>query len=187
MNFSENIMKEIYEEFLLKPKGMFFQQDEEKYAELSSKLNKPIDDPGTLAALSTISIFLFRKRNTVSVMKSYVKYTKALLNSLSEQKEIFFPEIQLFLKNIDVSCEPNEFDRAVIQKIDFYTQFLYSIRSPEYSRLKDFFFQVENVSTPLDTLFYGLFYARAMQSKKIIGGIIFSLAVLVLIFIFKRC
>jgi len=61
------------------------------------------------------------------------------------------------------------------------------MRDPKYFELKNFFFQLENCSTPLDLLFRGLFYARAKQNLGKIKWVILGIAIaLIGVFILFR-
>lgn len=154
-----------------------YQKDKQLYLSLSDTLNSSIrGDSGRMAVLSSISQALFQKRNTVSINKSSAFYRREQASSLPLRASRFFPELQRFLNNVGVTCRLDEFDNAIIAKIDVYTQALFSMEDPEYFRFKDFFFRLENCPTPLDLLFRGLFYTRARQNvgktKWLIAGVI---------------
>jgi len=187
MSISIEIMRIIYGPDHAETKDEQYQKDKKVYLSISDKLNTSVrDNPAEMAALSVISHCLFLKRNTVSINKSAEAYSMKQTHSLPLRASKFFPEIQAFLKIIDIICPPDEFDRAVIAKIDVFTQALFSWRDPKYFELKDHFFRLENCSSPLDLLFRGIFYARAKQNvgkvKWIILGIILALIVVFILF-----
>jgi len=164
-----------------------YQKDKKLYCTLSNKLNSSIrDDSSKMAALSVITQYLFQKRNVVSINKPSVSYCAEQTRLLPLRTLKFFPEIQAFLKNLNITCQPDEFDNAIIGKIDVFTQAIFISRDRKYFELKDFFFRLENCFTPLDLLFRGLFYARAKQNvgkiKWVILGIAITIIVLFILF-----
>jgi hypothetical protein len=161
------------------------QEDKKIYLTFSEKLNAPLK--GELAKKATLSLIsqnIFLKKNKVSINKTPGEYLLARFQSRLVHSSKYFPEIEAFLENLSISCEAGDFDDIVLNKIDSYTQELYSHRDQAYVDLKNYFFQLENCSTPLDLLFRGLFYARAKQNigkiKWIIFGFVITLLALIL-------
>jgi len=187
MSTSREIMNIVYAPDHAETNDEQYQKDKKLYLTLSGKLNSSVrDDPAKMAALSVISQYLFLKRNAVSINKSSATYCAEQARLLPQRALKFFPEIQAFLKNLDITCKPDEFDNAIIGKIDVFTQAIFSMRDRKYFELKDFFFRFENCATPLDLLFRGLFYARAKQNvgkiKWVILGIFIFLVVVFILF-----
>ena len=161
------------------------QEDKKIYLSFAEKLNAPLrGEPAKTAALSLISQYIFLKRNKVSINKTSGGYLLAQFRSQLLLWPKYCPEIEAFLENLNISCQAGDFDDVVLSKIDTYTQELYSHRDPAYFDLKNYFFQLENCSTPLDLLFRGLFYARAKQNigkiKWIVFGFVITLLALIL-------
>jgi len=144
-----------------------YQRLKQLYLSLSDNLNKSIKDyPTKVATLSEISKSLFTKRNIVSTEKSFKNYIASQKRLLPMQASKFLPDIQEFLKNLDIECQPDEFDKAVIGKIDISVQAAYNLFRPTYLKWEALFSDIENCSTPLDLLFHGLFHVRASQNVK---------------------
>ena len=173
MSLSEEIMNIIYKPENSNINDKQYQKERKIYLSLSDKLNHPLrDEPARKTALSVLSQYLFQKRNKISINKSSSSYCTEQAHLLPLQVLKFFPEIKAFLKNLDITCRPDDFDNAIIGKVDTFTQALFSIRDRKYFEFKNFFFPLENCSTPLDLIFRGLFYARAKQNVKKIKWII---------------
>jgi hypothetical protein len=185
MRTSENIINIIYDPIHAEMNDEQYQKYKKIYLSLSTQLNKPLgDEYDKKVSLSVISQFIFEKRNKVSINKTSFAYRHKQAYLLPSLAPKFFPKIEEFLKNLKITCQPSDFDNAILGKIDIFTQSLYAHRDKEYFDLKNFFFQLENCSTPLDLLFRGLFYARAKQNigkiKWIVFGFVITLLALIL-------
>jgi len=116
-----------------------YQKNRKLYSTLYDKLNESIrNHTHKMAALSVISQHLFLKRNSVSIKKTPSLYRQSLARLLPMYAPKFFPEVRSFLKVLGVTCTPDEFDNAVLLKIDIFTQELYGIRDHRYLELKIF-------------------------------------------------
>lgn len=137
-----------------------------------------------MAALSVIAQYLFVKRNSVSINLSPTQYRDEQARVLPSRASRFFREVQSFVEVLGASCTPDEFDNAVLLKIDLFTQALHGMRDTRYFELKNLFFRLENCDTPLDLLFRGLFYARTKQNvRKASRTVIALLGLIVLLII----
>lgn len=177
MSASEKIMNVIYGPNHAEINDEQYQRYKKIYLNISNKLNDSFIDSDTIVALSVISQYLFQKRNITSINKSSAVYCTEQVRLLPLRAPKFFPEIQSFLKNLNIECRPDEFDNAVIAKIDVFTQALFDAHDSKYFELKNFFFRLENCSTPLDLLLRGLFYARAKQNVRKIKWIVLGLII----------
>jgi hypothetical protein len=141
-------------------------RDRAVYQRAAEKLTSSVrQDPSLAAALAVFALYLFKKRNVVPIyFKSTAAYCKQQARRLPLREALYLPEIEAFLSNVGLSCSPQEFDRAVIHRIDVFTHTLFSTHDPLYFDLKSHFIGVKNCQSPLDLLFHGLFLQRAHQS-----------------------
>jgi len=165
-----------------------YQKCKDLYLTLSEKLNRSLEnDLYKRAAISTISQFLFKKRNVISINMPSEKYRSEMARSLTIRAPKFFSEIERLLKILEISCQPIDFDNAILSKIDYHTQKMASNEDYTYFDYKNIFFSLNNCSTPLDLLFRGLFIARAKMNVAKFMKIVFVISILIFILLIAIC
>lgn len=166
MNTSQEIMESLYRAEDGGEYNERYQKDKGLYATLADALNYPVkDNPEKLTHLITMAKSIFWKRNQVQTdcdPERYRYFQERTIPVLIRQYESDLAE---FLKSVNVHCPPEDFDHAVLSKMDIYTQKMLGNQDPRYLDLKNLFLPEDNCSTPLDLLFHGMFVAREKRKK----------------------
>ena len=94
ISVSEKIMNVVYGPDHAEINDEQYQRHKKLYLSISNKLNNSLmDDIDTIVALSVISLFLFQKRNIISINNSSSVYCKKQVYLLPLRAQKFFPEI----------------------------------------------------------------------------------------------
>ena len=166
MNTSKEILDSIYKPDGVEKNNEQYQKDKGLYSTVANAIHYPVaDNPEKHAKLITLARSIFLKRNQVSAdcdPERYRFFQEKTIPVLIRQYQSHLAE---FLKIVNVYCPPEDFDNAVLNKIDIYTQEMFITQEPRYLDLKNLFLQEGDCATPLDLLFHGMFFSREKRKK----------------------